>query len=135
MRRNLDYLYKIYITYKHDLEVYIQLCPASVAEVVSVVAFKAKGREFKSILGCTHNAQKLSVSAALFGEINVKYILSIYHSVYNDTIKKPIYTQVSIGFPFLFLFNPTLTGVCALYKVHSSHFVNEPAALRLGMFG
>ena len=51
--------------------------------VVSVVAFWAKGRGFKSTHGCSHTVQKLSISPRLFGQctLNISLPFTIYHII------------------------------------------------------
>ena len=49
--------------------------------VVSVVAFKTKGRGFKSTHGCSHTVKKPSISHRLFGQctLNISLLFTIYH--------------------------------------------------------
>ena len=51
--------------------------------VVSVVAFKAKGRGFKSTHGCSHIVPKPSISPALFGQCTLNIYLPLMHSPLN----------------------------------------------------
>ena len=68
----------------------IGLCDA----VVSAVAFRAKGRGFKSTHGCSHTMKKPSISPRLFGQCT----LNIYLHFTINPILRP--SQDVLAFPF-----------------------------------